>query len=196
MDTAELCLLLARLDFKHLLSSHDQIATHYHALKNEQQMSNKIEHQKHQAFKRQQNNHNNHHHVRAFEDDSLEHLIIEPRLVEAEEEEDEEMGIQESFEQNNREMLSDEGKFLLNKAQHYVVDNLKLVNIEKLDAPLGATIRNRDGSIVISRIVVGGAAQQSGLLHEDDEILEINDIPVRGKTINDICDMLVRLLFS
>lgn len=88
-------------------------------------------------------------------------------------------------------MLSDEGRFLLKKAQYYCVDNLKLVNIEKLDAPLGATIKNRDGSIVISRIVIGGAAQKSGLLHENDEILEINSIPVRGKTINDICDMLV-----
>jgi MAGUK p55 subfamily protein 5 len=68
-----------------------------------------------------------------------------------------------------------------------------LVNIEKADAPLGATIRNRDGSIIIARIVVGGAAEQSGLLHEEDEILEINSIPVRGKTINDICDMLANL---
>lgn len=89
-------------------------------------------------------------------------------------------------------LLTDEGKFLLKKAQYYSVDNLKLVNIEKPDAPLGATIKSRDGSIVISRIVIGGAAQKSGLLHENDEILEINSIPVRGKTINDICDMLVR----
>lgn len=89
--------------------------------------------------------------------------------------------------------LSEEGRFLLAKAQHYAVDNLKLVNIEKPDAPLGATIRNRDGCIVIGRIVVGGAAEQSGLLHEDDEILEINNIPVRGKTINDVCDMLCDL---
>ena len=88
-------------------------------------------------------------------------------------------------------MLTDEGRFLLKKAQYYCVDNLKLVNIEKVDAPLGATIRSRDGSILISRIVIGGAAQKSGLLHENDEILEVNSIPVRGKTINDICDMLV-----
>jgi len=46
---------------------------------------------------------------------------------------------------------------------------------------------------VIGRIVSGGAAQQSGLLHEEDEILEINNIPVRGKTINDVCDMLVNI---
>lgn len=90
-------------------------------------------------------------------------------------------------------LISDEGKFLLKKAEHYCVDNLKLVNIEKTDAPLGATIRNRDGNIMISRIVIGGVAHQSGLLHEDDEILEINNLPVRGKTINDICDLLANL---
>ena len=95
--------------------------------------------------------------------------------------------------ESNGQFLSEEGRFLLSKAQHYAVDNLKLVNIEKPDAPLGATIRNRDGSIVIGRIVVGGAAEQSGLLHEEDEILEINNIPVRGKTINDVCDMLCDL---
>lgn len=91
---------------------------------------------------------------------------------------------------SNELLISDEGRFLLNKAQHYSVENLKLVNIEKPDTPFGATIRNRDGNIVIGRIVSGGAAEQSGLLHEEDEILEINNIPVRGKTINDVCDML------
>ncbi|CAF0841082.1 unnamed protein product [Brachionus calyciflorus] len=90
-------------------------------------------------------------------------------------------------------LISDEGKFLLKKAEHYNVDNLKLVNIEKTEAPLGATIRNKDGNIIISRIVIGGAAHESGLLHEDDEILEINNLPVRGKTISDICELLSNL---
>lgn len=90
-------------------------------------------------------------------------------------------------------LISDEGKYLLKKAEHYCVDNLKLVNIEKTSAPLGATIRSREGNIIISRIVIGGAAYQSGLLHEDDEILEINNLPVRGKTINDICELLGNL---
>lgn len=105
------------------------------------------------------------------------------------EEEEEEEDEEDTFDEK---MLSDEGRFLLKKAQYYCVENLKLVNIEKLDAPLGATIKSREGSILISRIVIGGAAQKSGLLHENDEILEVNGIGVRGKTINDICDMLVR----
>ncbi len=87
-------------------------------------------------------------------------------------------------------VLTEEGKYLLQKAAHYSAENLKLVNIEKTETPLGATIRNQDGSIVIGRVVSGGAAERSGLLHEEDEILEVNGVPVRGKTINDICDML------
>lgn len=87
--------------------------------------------------------------------------------------------------------FEEESELLLSKSKHYGVDNLKLVKIHKADAPLGATIRNRDDSIVIGRIVKGGAAEMSGLLHENDEILEINTIPVRGKTINEVCEMLV-----
>ena len=34
-----------------------------------------------------------------------------------------------------------------------------MIKIHKMDAPLGATIRNRDDSIVIGRIVKGGAAE-------------------------------------
>jgi hypothetical protein len=90
---------------------------------------------------------------------------------------------------------NDENALLLNKAEHYCVENLKLVHIDKLDAPLGATIRNLDGSIVIGRVVKGSAADLSGLLHEDDEILEINSTPIRGKTINDVSDMLVNFNF-
>ena len=35
-------------------------------------------------------------------------------------------------------------------------------------------------------------ADQSGLLHEGDEILEINEVDVRGKTINDVSEFMVR----
>ena len=54
----------------------------------------------------------------------------------------------------------------------------------------GATIRNEKDSVIIGRIVKGGAAEKSGLLHEGDEILEVNGVEVRGKSVNDICDML------
>ncbi len=37
----------------------------------------------------------------------------------------------------------------------------------------------------------GGAAGKSGLLHEGDEILEINGNDIRGKSVNDVCDLMV-----
>lgn len=61
-------------------------------------------------------------------------------------------------------------------------------------SPQGATIRNEGDSVIIGRIVKGGAAEKSGLLHEGDEILEVNGVEVRGKSVNDICDMLAGLL--
>ena len=54
----------------------------------------------------------------------------------------------------------------------------------------GATIRNEGGTVVIGRIVKGGAAEKSGKLHEGDEILEVNGVEVRTKDVNDVCDML------
>jgi MAGUK p55 subfamily member 5 len=55
----------------------------------------------------------------------------------------------------------------------------------------GATVRKEGESIIISRIVKGGAAEKSGLLHDGDEILEINGIDIRGKSIDDVCDLMV-----
>lgn len=36
----------------------------------------------------------------------------------------------------------------------------------------------------------GGAADKSGLLHEGDEVLEVNGVEMRGKTVNEVCDIL------
>lgn len=47
-------------------------------------------------------------------------------------------------------------------------------------------------SVVVSRVVKGGAAERSGLLSEGDEILEINGIPLRGKHVNEVHDLLVK----
>ena len=58
----------------------------------------------------------------------------------------------------------------------------------------GATVRNEGDSVIIGRIVKGGAAEASGLLHEGDEVLEINGIDIRGKSINDVCDLMVNCL--
>merc|ERR1712106_86871 len=72
----------------------------------------------------------------------------------------------------------------------YPEDQIKIVRIDKTNEPLGATIRNEGDSVIIGRIVKGGAAEKSGLLNEGDEILEVNGVEVRGKSVNDVCDML------
>ncbi|XP_075386793.1 protein PALS1 isoform X1 [Tenrec ecaudatus] len=73
----------------------------------------------------------------------------------------------------------------------YGTEVVKIVRIEKArDTPLGATVRNEMDSVIISRIVKGGAAEKSGLLHEGDEVLEINGIAIRGKDVNEVFDIL------
>ena len=54
-----------------------------------------------------------------------------------------------------------------------------IVRIDKTNDPLGATVRNEGDAVIIGRIVKGGAAEKSGLLREGDEILEINNNPVK-----------------
>lgn len=66
-----------------------------------------------------------------------------------------------------------------------------VINSEYLATTQGATVRNEMDSVIISRIVKGGAAEKSGLLHEGDEVLEINGIEIRGKDVNEVFDLLV-----
>ncbi|XP_054261878.1 protein PALS1-like isoform X2 [Macrosteles quadrilineatus] len=68
--------------------------------------------------------------------------------------------------------------------------NIKIIKIEKTNEPLGATVRNEGEAVIIGRVVRGGAAEKSGLLHEGDEVLEVNGIEMRGKSVNDVCDLL------
>ncbi|KAJ6222221.1 hypothetical protein RDWZM_000766 [Blomia tropicalis] len=72
---------------------------------------------------------------------------------------------------------------------------VKVVQIEKSTCePLGATVRNEpDGSVIIGRIIKGGAAQKSGMLHEGDEILEVNGIEMKGRNVNQVCDLLAEM---
>ncbi|XP_015182227.1 PREDICTED: MAGUK p55 subfamily member 5-A isoform X2 [Polistes dominula] len=70
------------------------------------------------------------------------------------------------------------------------VDNIKIIKIEKTNEPLGATVRNDGDAVIIGRVVRGGAADKSGLLHEGDEVLEVNGVEMRGKSVNEVCDIL------
>ncbi|XP_026479754.1 MAGUK p55 subfamily member 5-like [Ctenocephalides felis] len=69
-------------------------------------------------------------------------------------------------------------------------DGVRIIQIEKTNEPLGATIRNEGESVVVGRVVRGGAAEKTGLLREGDELLEVNGLPLRGKSVNDVCAAL------
>lgn len=59
----------------------------------------------------------------------------------------------------------------------------------------GATIVNDNEEVIIGRIIKGGMAEKTGLLHEGDRILEINGMDVNGKSVDEISDMLVSSSF-
>ncbi|XP_044006522.1 putative uncharacterized protein DDB_G0277255 isoform X3 [Aphidius gifuensis] len=69
-------------------------------------------------------------------------------------------------------------------------ENIKIIRIEKTNEPLGATVRNEGDAVIIGRIVRGGAADKSGLFNEGDEVLEVNGVEMRGKSVNEVCDIL------
>lgn len=61
----------------------------------------------------------------------------------------------------------------------------------------GATIKSdeENGKIVIARVMHGGAADRSGLIHVGDEVIEVNNINVEGKTPNDVLTILVSIFY-
>ena len=54
-------------------------------------------------------------------------------------------------------------------------------------------MKNEGEAIVVGRIIRGGTAEASGLLHEGDEILEVNEVELRGKDVNEVCDLLANM---
>ncbi|XP_014262002.1 MAGUK p55 subfamily member 7 isoform X2 [Cimex lectularius] len=81
-------------------------------------------------------------------------------------------------------------------------ETIKIVQLVKSNEPLsgaqstepivGATIKSDEetGKIVIARVMHGGAADRSGLIHVGDEVVEVNNINVEGKTPNDVLAIL------
>ena len=71
------------------------------------------------------------------------------------------------------------------------------------DKPLGFYIRDgnsvrvtpqglvKNQGIFISKLVAGGLAEGTGLLAQNDEVLEVNGIDVAGKTLDQVTDMMV-----
>ncbi|KAK9891792.1 hypothetical protein WA026_016588 [Henosepilachna vigintioctopunctata] len=64
------------------------------------------------------------------------------------------------------------------------------IKIEESTQPLCTTVRNDEETVVIGRVDRGGTAYESGLLEEGDEILEVNGIEIRDKSVNTVCAIL------
>ena len=83
---------------------------------------------------------------------------------------------------------------LIERLSRYSEPDIKIVRIEKGEQPLGATVKNEPegstDSVVIARIIRGATVDASGLLQEGDEILEVNETPLRGKDVNEVYDIL------
>ncbi|KAH0626724.1 hypothetical protein JD844_001857 [Phrynosoma platyrhinos] len=79
-------------------------------------------------------------------------------------------------------------------------ESVKIVRLVKNKEPLGATIRRDEhtGAVIVARIMRGGAADRSGLVHVGDELREVNGITVLHKRPEEISQILVfmRALFS
>ncbi|XP_072343339.1 MAGUK p55 subfamily member 3 isoform X3 [Scyliorhinus torazame] len=73
-------------------------------------------------------------------------------------------------------------------------ESMKIVRLVKNKEPLGATIRmdEQTGAVVVARIMRGGAADRSGLVHVGDELREVNEIAVEHKTPEEISQILAQ----
>ncbi|XP_063340232.1 MAGUK p55 subfamily member 7 isoform X5 [Pelmatolapia mariae] len=73
-------------------------------------------------------------------------------------------------------------------------DSVKIIRLVKNKEPLGATIRRDEstGAIIVARIMKGGAADRSGLIHVGDELKEVNGIPVDDKKPEEIIRILAQ----
>lgn len=71
-------------------------------------------------------------------------------------------------------------------------ETVKIVQLVKSNEPLGATIKYNEiaKAITIARIMHGGAADRSGLIHVGDEVHEVNGIGLKGKAPRDVVSIL------
>ncbi|XP_072299014.1 MAGUK p55 subfamily member 3 isoform X2 [Eucyclogobius newberryi] len=71
-------------------------------------------------------------------------------------------------------------------------ESVKIVRLVKNKEPLGATIRRDEttGSVLVARIMRGGAADRSGLVHVGDELREVNGVSVLHKRPDEISQLL------
>uniref|UniRef100_A0A8C9U181 MAGUK p55 scaffold protein 3 n=1 Tax=Scleropages formosus TaxID=113540 RepID=A0A8C9U181_SCLFO len=71
-------------------------------------------------------------------------------------------------------------------------ESVKIVRLVKNKEPLGATIRRDEttGAVVVARIMRGGAADRSGLVHVGDELREVNGTCIIHKRPDEISQLL------
>ncbi|XP_030637728.1 MAGUK p55 subfamily member 4 [Chanos chanos] len=69
---------------------------------------------------------------------------------------------------------------------------MRIVCLVKNNQPLGATIRRDEvtGEIYVARVIHGGLADRSGLLHAGDRLVEVNGCPVFGLEPEQIIQIL------
>uniref|UniRef100_A0A3B4UGV6 MAGUK p55 scaffold protein 4 n=1 Tax=Seriola dumerili TaxID=41447 RepID=A0A3B4UGV6_SERDU len=70
---------------------------------------------------------------------------------------------------------------------------MRIVCLVKNNQPLGATIRRDEetGEIYIARVIHGGLADRSGLLHPGDMLVEVNGNPVVGLEPEQVIQILI-----
>nr|XP_056719351.1 MAGUK p55 subfamily member 3 [Euleptes europaea] len=73
-------------------------------------------------------------------------------------------------------------------------ESVKIVRLVKNKEPLGATIRRDEhtGAVIVARIMRGGAADRSGLVHVGDELREVNGVVVLHKRPEEISQILAQ----
>lgn len=71
-------------------------------------------------------------------------------------------------------------------------ESVKIVRLVKNKEPLGATIRRDEvtGAVIVARIMRGGAADRSGLVHVGDELREVNGNVITHRRPDEISQIL------
>ncbi|XP_058274159.1 MAGUK p55 subfamily member 7 [Hemibagrus wyckioides] len=73
-------------------------------------------------------------------------------------------------------------------------DSVRIIQMMKSKEPLGATVK-RDkstGALVVARVMRGGAADRVGLIHEGDELREVNGVLMQDKKPEEIIPILAQ----
>ncbi|XP_071783557.1 MAGUK p55 subfamily member 4 [Centroberyx gerrardi] len=70
----------------------------------------------------------------------------------------------------------------------------RIICLVKNKQPLGATIKRNEttGEIFVARVIHGGLADRSGLLHAGDRIIEVNGFPVDGLEPEQVIQVVAR----